>query len=93
MKKIAVIIFLASILLIVSSVYVVSYMNYNAVKQDNEVLLEKIEKINTENDNEENKSITLNENINKLQEDFKEEINEHNLWLKTKEKLSLALSS
>ena len=93
MKKIAFIVFLAGILLIVSSIYVVSYINYNEIKEENEELVKKIEKINNENKNEEKRTVTLNNELTKLQEDLKVEINEYNLWVNLKEKLNLALSS
>jgi len=93
MKKIAFIVFLAGILLIVSSVYVVSHINYNEVKDKNEALVKKIEKINDENKNEEKKKVALNNELTKLQENLKVEINEYNLWVNLKEKLNSALSS
>jgi hypothetical protein len=93
MKKIATIVFLAGIVLITSSVYAVSYLNYTTVKKDNDVLREKIKKVDFQNKVEENTTVTLNDNIKKLEEELKEEINIYNLWLKTKDKITSALSS
>ena len=92
MKKIAVIVFLSGLVIIISSVYAVSYLNYNTIKKDNEILKEKIKRIDLDNKAEEKNTVTLKENITKLEEELKEEINTYNLWLKTKEKLTLALS-
>jgi len=93
MKKIAVIVFLAGMVLITSSIYAVSYLNYTDIKKDNDILREKIKNVSSKNENEEDTTVTLNENVKKLEEDLKDEINTYNLWLKTKEKITSALSS
>lgn len=93
MKKIAAIVFLAGMVLITSSIYAVSYLNYTDIKKDNDILREKIKNVSSKNENEEETTVTLNENIKKLEEDLKDEINTYNLWLKTKEKITSALSS
>jgi len=93
MKKIATIVFLAGMVLITSSIYAVSYLKYTSVKKDNDVLRENIKKVDSQNKDELDTTVTLNENIKNLEEELKEEINTYNLWLSTKEKLALALSS
>ncbi|MBQ7136978.1 MAG: hypothetical protein IJO43_03290 [Bacilli bacterium] len=92
MRKIAVIIFLAGMVLITSAIYAISYLNYLEAKNANIHLQEKINMIDSNNKNEEKNNVTLNENIKVLEEELKEEINTYNLWLNTKEKIILALS-
>lgn len=93
MKKIVTVVLLSGILLVVSSIYVVTYLDYNKEKENNKILVEKINKIATDSDQENNNNITLNDELIKIQEDYKEEIKEYSLWTSLKEKISSSLSS
>ncbi len=93
MKKIVVVVLLSGILLVVSSIYVVTYLDYNKEKENNKILVEKINKITTDSKQENNNNITLNDELIKIQEDYKEEIKEYSLWTSLKEKINSSLSS
>lgn len=93
MKKIVIVVLLSGILLVVSSIYVVTYLDYNKEKENNKILTEKINKIATDSDQENNNNITLNDELTKIQKDFKEEIKEYSLWTSLKEKINSSLSS
>lgn len=93
MKKIALIVFLGGILLIASSIYVVSYVNYINVKDANESIVKKINKTTANKEKENDNNTTLNNDLTKLQQDLKNKTEEYNVWQSMKEKLNSTISS
>lgn len=93
MKKVVVIVFLIGIFLGSIAIYTVSYLDYLDVKNNNDTINEKIKKISNKNNSEEKNTITLRENISKLEKDLSEEIKIYNEWQQLKEKLTSSLSS
>lgn len=92
MKKIVAIVVLIVILLISSSICIISYNKYVTIEKENMDLEEKIKKIDIDNKQKKEENVTLSDNISKIQEELKEEIEKYNQWVKTKENLTLALS-
>lgn len=92
MKKIVIVGLLSGILLVVSSIYVLTYLEYNNEKENNKTLAEKIDKITTDNKKENDNNITLNDELIKIKDKSKKEIKDYNSWTTLKEKLNSFLS-
>lgn len=92
MKKTVIVVLLSGILLIVSSIYVMTYLEYNNEKETSKTLIEKIDKITADNQKENDNNITLNDELIKIKEKSKKEIKDYNSWTSLKEKLNSFLS-
>lgn len=93
MKKIIIIAVLSCLLIVVSALFVNANLNYAKTKKEHINLMETFKETEFNNELEEENSITLKDELDGLKEKLKKEINEYNLWIKTKEKLTSIISS
>lgn len=93
MKKIIAITVLSCLLIVVSDFFLSAKLNYTKIKKENINLIQTFKGTEFNNELEEENSITLKEELDELKEKLKKEINEYNLWIKTKEKLTSVTSS
>lgn len=93
MKKIVGLAFFSCLLLVTSSIFVVVNLKYTTIKKENANLNQQIISAALNNGLENENGITLKEELDELKEKLKKEINEYNLWIKTKEKLTSITSS
>ena len=93
MKKIIAILILSCLLVIVSFFFVSANLKYTKIKKENINLQQTFIGTEFNNELEEKNSITLKDELDGLKEKLKKEINEYNLWIKTKEKLTFIISS
>lgn len=93
MKKIIIITVLSCLLIVVSALFVNANLNYTKVKKENINLIQTFKGTEFNNELEEENSITLKDELDALKEKLKKEINEYDLWIKTKEKLTSVISS
>ena len=93
MKKIIIIAVLSCLLIVVSFFFTTTYLSYAKIKKENITLQETLKITEFNKNNEEQNSITLKDELDALKEKLKKEINEYNLWIKTKEKLTSITSS
>ena len=93
MKKIIIITVLSCLLIVVSALFVSANLNYTKVKKENINLIQTFKVTEFNNELEEENSITLKDELDELKEKLKKEINEYDLWIKTKEKLTSIISS
>lgn len=93
MKKIITIIVLSCLLIVVSALFVSANLNYTKAKKENINLIQTFKVTEFNNELEEENSITLKDELDELKEKLKKEINEYDLWIKTKEKLTSIISS
>lgn len=93
MKKIIIITVLSCLLIVVSALFVSANLSYAKAKKENINLIQTFIGTEFNNELEEKNSITLKDELDGLKEKLKKEINEYNLWIKTKEKLTSIISS
>lgn len=93
MKKIIIITVLSCLLIVVSALFVSANLNYTKTKKENINLIQTFKVTEFNNELEEENSITLKDELDELKEKLKKEINEYDLWIKTKEKLTSIISS
>lgn len=93
MKKIIAITVLSCLLIVVSDFFLSANLNYTKIKKENINLIQTFKGTEFNNELEEENSITLKEELDELKEKLNKEINEYNLWIKTKEKLTSVTSS
>lgn len=93
MKKIIIITVLSCLLIVVSALFVNANLNYTKAKKENINLIQTFKGTEFNNEVEEENSITLKDELDELKEKLKKEINEYDLWIKTKEKLTSIISS
>jgi len=93
MKKIIAIVVLSCLLVLVSFFFVSANLKYAKLKKENINLQQTFISTEFNNNQEKENSITLKDELGELKEKLKKEINEYNLWIKTKEKLTSITSS
>ena len=93
MKKIITIVVLSCLLIVISFFFTKANLNYAKIKKENITLQQTFIGTEFNNELEKENSITLKDELDGLKEKLKKEINEYNLWIKTKEKLTSIISS